>query len=97
MKKQTFRVVTRGVDGELLIRDYDSAEEIQQQHVQTGTDDCSSDLDVRGMPVFQGLIGPMPEEDPDGKIYRYETPEVFEALTKKWCEIPIKRRRARKL
>jgi hypothetical protein len=33
------------------------------------------------MPVFRGLIGPMPE----GKgIVRYEAPEVFEALTKEW-------------
>jgi hypothetical protein len=33
------------------------------------------------MPVFRGLIGPMPE----GKgIVRYETPEVFETLTKEW-------------
>ena len=34
-----------------------------------------------GMPVFRGLIGPMPE----GKtVIRYESPEVFESLTKEW-------------
>ena len=33
------------------------------------------------MPVFRGLVGPMPE----GKnIVRYESPDVFESLTKEW-------------
>ena len=46
------------------------------------------------MPVFRGLIGPMPE----GKgIVRYESPEVFETLTKEWSETatPKARRRRR--
>ena len=48
---------------------------------QIGIDDCSTDLALRGLPVFRGLIGPMPE----GKtVIRYETPEVFESLTKEW-------------
>ena len=38
-------------------------------------------LEIRGQPVFRGLIGPMP----DGKnVIRYESPEVFETLTKEW-------------
>ncbi len=50
-------------------------------HTQIGVDDCSTDLGLRGQPVLRGLIGPMPE----GKnIIRYESPEVFEALTKEW-------------
>ena len=81
MMKDTFRVVTRGRDGEILIRDYDSSEEIQQRHSKVGVDDCSTDLGLRGLPVFRGLIGPMPE----GKtVVRYESPEVFESLTKTW-------------
>jgi hypothetical protein len=53
-------------------------------------DDCSTDLELRGMPVFRGLIGPMPE----GKhIIRYETPEVFESLTKEWSVTKTTRRR----
>ena len=52
-----------------------------KMHTQIGIDDCSTDLSLRGMPVFRGLIGPMPE----GKgIVRYESPEVFESLTKEW-------------
>ena len=51
------------------------------RHAQVGVDDCSTDLGLRGLPVFRGLIGPMPE----GKtVVRYESPEVFETLTKEW-------------
>lgn len=91
-KKDTFRIVTRGSDGSLLIRDYPSCEPISQMHLQVGTDDCSTDLAIRGMPVFRGLIGPIPE----GKnIVRYESPEVFETLTKEWINKTPKRRRRR--
>jgi hypothetical protein len=56
-------------------------------------DDCSTDLSLRGMPVFRGLIGPMPE----GKtVVRYESPEVFESLTKEWGASASKRRTRRK-
>ncbi len=91
MKKDTFRVVTRGADGQIRIRDYDSAEALLKRHVQVGIDDCSTDLDLRGLPVFRGLIGPIPE----GKnVIRYESPEVFETLTKDWSA-PRTSRRAR--
>ncbi len=87
--KDTFRVVTRGTDGEIRIRDYDSQEALQKRHSQVGVDDCSTDLELRGLPVFRGLIGPMPE----GKnIIRYESPEVFETLTKDWSTMKIARR-----
>lgn len=90
-KKDTFRIVTRGRDGSLLIRDYPTCDPLIQMHQQIGTDDCSTDLALRGMPVFRGLIGPMPE----GKnVVRYESPEVFETLTKEWgAAKPRKRRR----
>ena len=41
--------------------------------------------------MFRGLIGPMPE----GKdVVRYESPEVFETLTKEWSvSKPVRRRR----
>ena len=81
MNKDTFRVVTRGADGAIRIRDYDSEEALLKRHSQIGIDDCSTDLELRGLPVFRGLIGPMPE----GKnVIRYESPEVFETLTKEW-------------
>jgi hypothetical protein len=92
MNKDTFRVVTRGPDGKLRIRDYDAPDNLLRMHTQIGVDDCSTDLDLRGKPVFRGLIGPMPE----GKnIVRYESPEVFETLTKEWSAVKSGRRRRR--
>ncbi|MHB1038226.1 MAG: hypothetical protein ACYC35_23135 [Pirellulales bacterium] len=89
MAKDVYRVVTRGADGKLRIRDYDRQEAVTRLHTQIGIDDCSTDLGLRGLPVFRGLIGPMPE----GKnVIRYETPEVFESLTKDWSTAKIIRR-----
>ena len=59
MAKKTFRIVTQGSDGELRTRDFDSEEQLLKLHVQIGVDDCSTDLSLRGKPVFRGLIGPM--------------------------------------
>ena len=94
MAKSTFRVVTRGADGSLRIKDYPNKDSLLKLHHQIGVDDCSTDLSLRGLPVFRGLIGPMP----DGKnVIRYESPEVFESLTKEWstAKPPRKRRRSR--
>lgn len=80
-KEKLYRIVTRGKNGELRSRDYEHPDAVLRMHTQIGIDDCSTDLTLRGMPVFRGLIGPMPE----GKgVVRYETPEVFESLTKEW-------------
>jgi hypothetical protein len=92
MSKDTFRVVTRGPDGKLRIRDYDAPDTLLRMHTQIGVDDCSTDLDLRGQPVFRGLIGPMPES---GNVIRYESPEVFETLTKEWSATKQGRRRRR--
>ena len=92
-KKDTFRVVTRASDGSLLIRDYPTCEPLLKMHLQIGTDDCSTDLALRGMPVFRGLIGPMPE---GRNIVRYESADVFETLTKEWGAPKPKRKRVRK-
>ena len=63
-------------------------------HTQIGIDDCSTDLDLRGMPVFRGLIGPMPE----GKnVVRYESPDVFESLTKEWSSAKTTRKPRRRM
>jgi hypothetical protein len=92
MAKDTFRIVTRGTDGTLHIRDYNKPEALQKMHTQIGIDDCSTDLGLRGQPVFRGLIGPMPE----GKnVIRYETPEVFETLTKEWSTAKTTRAKGR--
>ena len=93
MAKDTWRLVTRAADGELVIHDFDSPEGLLRTHLQVGSDDCSTDLGLRGAPVFRSLVGPMPE---GRNIIRYETPEVFEALTKEWATPKAPRRRSRK-
>ncbi len=63
-------------------------------HTQIGIDDCSTDLALRGYPLFRGLIGPMPE----GKqVVRYESPDVFEALTKEWTTAKSTRKARRRM
>jgi len=94
IKKDTFRVVTRASDGSIRIRDFPSPEPIFQMHSQIGVDDSSADLALRGLPVFRGLIGPIPE---GRNVVRYESPEVFETITKEWSSAKLKRRRRRKL
>ncbi len=81
MAKEIYRIVTRGTDGKLRIKDYLKQEAVTKLHPQIGIDDCSTDLGLRGLPVFRGLIGPMPEGT---NVIRYESPEVFETLTKEW-------------
>lgn len=91
---KNYRVVTRGADGSIRIRDYDKKETLLRLHSQIGIDDSSTDLSLRGLPVFRGLIGPIPE----GKgIVRYESPEIFETLTKDWANTkPTRRSRRRR-
>ena len=56
MPKDTFRVVTRGADGKLRIRDYNQPETLLRLHIQIGVDDCSTDLGLRGQPVFKQVL-----------------------------------------
>ncbi len=80
-RPRTYRLVSKAPDGSLRTRDFSHQEPLLRMHTQVGVDDCSTDLALRGLPVFKELVGPMPE----GKsIARYETPEVFEELTKEW-------------
>ena len=93
MLKNTIRVVTRGADGSIRTRDYANTDSLLRSHTQIGVDDCSTDLGLRGFPVFRGLIGPIPE----GKnVVRYESPEVFETLTKEWTMAKSQRRSRRR-
>src|SRR6185295_3344077 len=89
----TIRIVTRGSNGELRSKDYEKHDTVLKMHTQIGIDDCSTDLSLRGMPVFRGLIGPMPESK---GVVRYETPEVFETLTKEWSATNNARSRRRR-
>ena len=90
--KDVFRIVNRATDGTLRITDFPNPDSLLQMHTQIGIEDSSTDLALRGMPVFRGLIGPIPE---GRNIVRYETPEVFEAITKEWSSTKVKRRRRR--
>lgn len=93
MTSKKIRLVTRETNGEIRTRDFDGFEDIQKVHEQVGIEDSSTDLTLRGMPVFRGLIGPMPE----GRSFaRYESPEVFEVLTKEWAAQKIPRRKRRR-
>ncbi len=93
MAGKTVRVITRGADGEIKIKEFESFERLDQSHVQIGIDDCNTDLSLRGLPVYRGLVGPISE----GKtVARYESPDVFEQLTKEWSATPSKRRRRKK-
>lgn len=82
MPQEVYRVASRGADGEVRIRDYLTEAELLRRHIQIGVDDCSTNLTLRGYPVFRGLIGPMSEGQ---GVVRYESPDVFEALTKEWA------------
>ncbi len=93
MNKDTFRIVTRGNDGQIRIRDYPDEASLLKRHTKVGVDDCSTDLELRGLPVFRGLIGPIPE---GVNVIRYESPEVFETLTKQWSVAKPARRTRRR-
>lgn len=93
MSPSTFRVVTRGTDGSFRIKDYPSQDALLAMHTQIGIDDCSTNLSLRGLPVFRGLVGPMAETK---EIARYESPEVFETLTKEWSAAKTPRRTRRR-
>ena len=91
--EEQYRVVTRGENGEMRVKTYSSRDKLMQLHTQIGVDDCSTNLSLRGLPVFRGLIGPMSEEK---GVVRYESPDVFEALTKEWvADQPHKKTRRR--
>lgn len=92
-KQRTFRIVTRAKDGTIRTKDYPSQEPLLKLHTQIGVDDCSTNLALRGLPVFRGLIGPMSDES---GIVRYESPEVFETLTKEWVAAKAKKRTRRR-
>ncbi len=91
--EKIIRVVTRASDGSIKTKDFDGFDQITQLHDQIGIDDCSTDLSLRGLPLFKGLVGPLPESS---SVVRYESPDVFESLTKEWSQKKVKRRRRRK-
>ena len=90
MANKTIRVVTRASDGTMRTKDFENFDPIAELHEQVGIDDCSTDLSLRGLPIFKGLVGPMSESK---TVVRYESPDVFETLTKEWSKQKVRRRR----
>lgn len=88
-----YRLVDRAANGETRVRDFADDAKMSARFEKIGVDDCSADLRMRGLPVFRGLVGPIPEND--GTVARYETPEIFEKLTKEWSA-PQRRKSKRK-
>lgn len=93
MASKMIRVVTRASDGTMRTKDFETFDPIAELHEQVGIDDCSTDLTLRGMPIFKGLVGPMSESK---TVVRYESPDVFETLTKEWSKQKVRRRRRSK-
>lgn len=89
MSEKTIRIVSCAVDGSLRIRDHQDFDSLKSQYEQYGVDDCNTELSLRGYPLFRGLVGPIAEGK---RVARYETPDVFEALTKEWAKIKTRRR-----
>lgn len=90
MDKKIYRIVTQNADGNILMEDFDSLEEVKSRYRQKGTDDCTMIRHLKKLPVFEGLIGPLPE----GGIVRYESVAVFERLTPKWRSVlPVRRKK----
>ncbi len=92
MNQKTIRIVSCETDGSLRVKDFECLDQVSKYYDQTGIDDCNTELSLRGFPLFKGLIGPIAEGK---RIARYETPSVFEALTKDWSQVKTKRRRSR--
>lgn len=92
MSARMIRIVSRESDGSIRVKEFEDLQEIRRQYEQIGLDDCNTELSLRGYPLFRGLIGPMA----DGSDFaRYETPGVFEVLTKEWAVAKSRRRRAK--
>jgi len=87
--KKTFRVVSRASNGSFMMSDFLSERSLTKEFEQVGMDDCSTDLSLRGLPILSGLVGPMADGP---KVVRYETPAVFEDMTKEWSYTSTSRR-----
>jgi len=77
------KVAQRGADGSIQYRRFASPDDLAARYERAGVDEYSIDLFLRGLPVYHGLIGPMPDKEPE--TVRYETPEIFEEMTKIWA------------
>ena len=58
MSQKIIRVITTAADGNLRTKEYETFDAIEAIHEAIGIDDCSTDLDLRGMPMSSaGLSG----------------------------------------
>jgi hypothetical protein len=77
------RVITRAASGGLRIRDYPTTRPLLRWHTQIGVADYSKALELRRLPVFRELVGPIAIGK---RVARYESPDIFEVLTRKWAK-----------
>lgn len=92
MSVKVIRVVSRAPDGSIRTKEYQNTDELCVLFEQIGIDDCSTDLSLRGFPLFRGLIGPIADTK---SVALYESPDVFEFMTKEWSQKKTRRRRRR--
>ncbi|HMP77845.1 MAG TPA: hypothetical protein PKD54_00195 [Pirellulaceae bacterium] len=90
MAKRIIRIVSCAGDGSLRSRDYESLDTVMEYFEQIGVDDCSTELSLRGYPLFRGLVGPIAE---GRHVARYESPDVFELMTREWTQERTRRKR----
>lgn len=83
MKIKIIRVVKCDDSGTIITENYESLDEVAARYEPAGIDDCSTHMDIRGLPMFRNLIGPMREGD---SVIRYESPRAFEQLTRQWVK-----------
>ena len=88
--KRKYRIVTRGRDGSLRMQDYSSEKKLISDYSQIGVDDYNTDLSMRGLPILRGLVGPLLD---GAEAVRYESPDVFQQMTKELAMSAPKRRR----
>ncbi len=92
MANRIIRIVSCAADGSLRSRDYDSLDAVSEYYEQIGVDDCSTELSLRGYPLFRGLVGPIAE---GRTVARYESPDVFEVMTREWTQDRRRKKRAK--
>lgn len=82
-QKIPVRVITRAAGGGLRIRDYPTTRKLLRWHTKIGVAEYSKALKLRRWPIFRELVGPIAIGK---RAAQYESPEIFEMLTRKWAK-----------
>lgn len=83
MPPVAYRVITLDETGKLRQTDYPSLASLLDVYEQTGVEEDSYTMRLRGEPVLRGMVGPLS----DGKtIVRYESAAAYVILTREWAK-----------